>query len=122
VAILDFDVHHGNGTRACVSNTAPGKLQVPFSTPMSEGVHIYNTYQPWFDTDDDDNILFASVQGYGPKSSTRPGRWSVISPRRPASVSSAGHFVPVLHRESVSMCVSLGISCCAGWLAGWLAG
>lgn len=72
VAILDFDVHHGNGTRACVSNTAPGKLQVPFSTPMSEGVHIYNTYQPWFDTDDDDNILFASVQGYGPKSSTRP--------------------------------------------------
>lgn len=73
VALLDFDVHHGNGTRACVSNTAPGKLQVPFSTPMSEGVHIYNTYQPWFDTDDDDNILFASVQGYGPKSSTRPG-------------------------------------------------
>lgn len=75
MAILDFDVHHGNGTRACVSNTAPGKLQVPFTTPMSEGVHIYNTYQPWFDTDDDDNILFASVQGYGPKSSTRPGRW-----------------------------------------------
>jgi acetoin utilization deacetylase AcuC-like enzyme len=73
VALLDFDVHHGNGTRACVSNTAPGKLQVPFSTPMSEGVHIYNTYQPWFDTDDDDNILFASVQGYGPKSSVRPG-------------------------------------------------
>lgn len=75
VALLDFDVHHGNGTRACVSNTAPGKLQVPFSTPMSEGVHIYNTYQPWFDSDDDDNILFASVQGYGPKSSTRPGGW-----------------------------------------------
>jgi acetoin utilization deacetylase AcuC-like enzyme len=77
VALLDFDVHHGNGTRACVSNTAPGKLQVPFSTPMSEGVHIYNTYQPWFDTDDDDNILFASVQGYGPKSSARPGGCAV---------------------------------------------
>lgn len=72
VALLDFDVHHGNGTRACVSNTTPGKLSVPFSTPMSEGVHIYNTYQPWFDSDDDDNILFASVQGYGPKSSARP--------------------------------------------------
>jgi acetoin utilization deacetylase AcuC-like enzyme len=73
VALLDFDVHHGNGTRACVSNTTPGKLSVPYSTPMSEGVHIYNTYQPWFDSDDDDNILFASVQGYGPKSSARPG-------------------------------------------------
>jgi hypothetical protein len=84
VALLDFDVHHGNGTRACVSNTAPSKLQVPFSTPMSEGVHIYNTYQPWFDTDDDDNILFASVQGYGPKSSTRPGGQSSLSCTCPA--------------------------------------
>eukprot|EP00879_Flechtneria_rotunda_P013392 GHRR01013982.1.p1 GENE.GHRR01013982.1~~GHRR01013982.1.p1 ORF type:complete len:768 (+),score=320.97 GHRR01013982.1:988-3291(+) len=72
VAILDFDVHHGNGTRACVSNTAPGTLRVPFSTPLSEGVHVYHTYQPWFDVDDDDNILFASVQGYGPKSTSMP--------------------------------------------------
>eukprot|EP00775_Hariotina_reticulata_P004555 gene4555-4807_t len=72
VAILDFDVHHGNGTRACVSNTAPGTLRVPFSTPLSEGVHVYQTYQPWFDVDDDDNVLFASVQGYGPKSGSMP--------------------------------------------------
>eukprot|EP00878_Enallax_costatus_P016221 GHUV01017014.1.p1 GENE.GHUV01017014.1~~GHUV01017014.1.p1 ORF type:complete len:704 (+),score=270.00 GHUV01017014.1:1195-3306(+) len=72
VAILDFDVHHGNGTRACVSNTAPGTLRVPFSTPLSEGVHVYHTYQPWFDVDDDDNVLFASVQGYGPKAPTMP--------------------------------------------------
>jgi acetoin utilization deacetylase AcuC-like enzyme len=73
VAILDFDVHHGNGTRACVSNTAPGTLRVPFTTPMSEGVHVYHTYQPWFDVDDDDNVLFASVQGYGPKATSVPG-------------------------------------------------
>lgn len=46
---------------------------------MSEGVHIYNTYQPWFDTDDNDNILFASVQGYGPKSSTRPGEQHAVN-------------------------------------------
>ncbi|KAF6259471.1 Arginase/deacetylase [Scenedesmus sp. NREL 46B-D3] len=72
VAILDFDVHHGNGTRACVSNTAPGTLRVPFTTPLSEGVHVYHTYQPWFDVDDDDNVLFASVQGYGPKAASMP--------------------------------------------------
>jgi acetoin utilization deacetylase AcuC-like enzyme len=77
VAILDFDVHHGNGTRACVSNTAPGTLRVPFTTPLSEGVHVYHTYQPWFDVDDDDNVLFASVQGYGPKAASMPGGcWS----------------------------------------------
>jgi hypothetical protein len=35
---------------------------------MSEGVHVYNTYQPWLDVDDDKNIFFASVQGYGRKS------------------------------------------------------
>jgi hypothetical protein len=66
-------VHHGNGTRACVSNTAPGTLRVPFTTPLSEGVHVYHTYQPWFDVDDDDNVLFASVQGYGPKAASMPG-------------------------------------------------
>lgn len=63
----------GNGTRACVSNTAPSVLRVPFTTPLSEGVHVYHTFRPWFDADDDDNILFASVQGYGPKSNHRPG-------------------------------------------------
>lgn len=79
VAILDFDVHHGNGTRACVSNTAPGTLRVPFTTPLSEGVHIYHTYQPWFDVDDDDNVMFASVQGYGPKAATMPGGCSWLA-------------------------------------------
>ncbi|WIA10571.1 hypothetical protein OEZ85_010758 [Tetradesmus obliquus] len=72
VAILDFDVHHGNGTRACVSNTVPGTLRVPFTTPLSEGMHVYHTYAPWFDVDDDDNVLFASVQGYGPKAASMP--------------------------------------------------
>ncbi|KDD73695.1 histone deacetylase, partial [Helicosporidium sp. ATCC 50920] len=38
VAILDFDVHHGNGTEACVGATVPGLRTVPFATPFSEGV------------------------------------------------------------------------------------
>jgi acetoin utilization deacetylase AcuC-like enzyme/ankyrin repeat protein len=67
VAILDFDVHHGNGTEACVVGTAPRAVRVPFSTGLSEGVQVYHTWKPWRDSDDGDHVLFISVQGVGPK-------------------------------------------------------
>jgi len=67
VALLDFDVHHGNGTEACVANTAPSLAKFAFTTPYGEGVQQFPIYRPWHDTDDKDNIFFASVQGYGPK-------------------------------------------------------
>lgn len=67
VALLDFDVHHGNGTEAIVANTAPRTQRFPFSTPLSEGVVVHQTWQPWLGEDDEDNIFFASVQGYGSK-------------------------------------------------------
>ncbi|KAL6778893.1 HDA10 [Auxenochlorella protothecoides x Auxenochlorella symbiontica] len=67
VALLDFDVHHGNGTEACVVRAAPSLQRVPFSTPYSEGVQTFPVYKPWLDADDKDNIFFASVQGFGPK-------------------------------------------------------
>lgn len=67
VAILDFDVHHGNGTEACVLNTAPRTVKFPFSTPLGEGALVHHTYHPWLGVDDNENILFASVQGYGRK-------------------------------------------------------
>lgn len=38
VALLDFDVHHGNGTEACVVRAAPSLLRVPFQTPFSDGI------------------------------------------------------------------------------------
>jgi acetoin utilization deacetylase AcuC-like enzyme/ankyrin repeat protein len=67
VALLDFDVHHGNGTEACVANTAPSLAKYAFTTPYGEGVQQFPVYRPWHDIDDKDNIFFASVQGYGPK-------------------------------------------------------
>jgi acetoin utilization deacetylase AcuC-like enzyme/ankyrin repeat protein len=67
VALLDFDVHHGNGTEACVANTAPSLAKYAFTTPYGEGVQQFPAYRPWHDIDDKDNIFFASVQGYGPK-------------------------------------------------------
>jgi hypothetical protein len=36
----------------------PG-LQVPFSTPYSEGVQTFPTFKPWLDFSDKDSILFA---------------------------------------------------------------
>ena len=67
VALLDFDVHHGNGTEACVSNTTPSLAKYAFTTPYGSGVQELPVYRPWHDFDDKDNIFFASVQGYGPK-------------------------------------------------------
>ena len=68
VAILDFDVHHGNGTEACVANTAPSVAKYTFTTPYGEGYQQFPVYKPWHDiTTDKDSIFFASVQGYGPK-------------------------------------------------------
>jgi len=67
VAILDFDVHHGNGTEACVANTAPSMDTFEFATPYGKGTQTFPVYKPWCDESDKDNVFFASVQGYGPK-------------------------------------------------------
>ncbi|KAL3144011.1 hypothetical protein ABBQ32_003818 [Trebouxia sp. C0010 RCD-2024] len=77
VALLDFDVHHGNGTEACVRETAPSLRKFSFKTPFSEGSQTFPVYSPWLDTDDADNILFASVQGYGQKA---PGIGAFVYP------------------------------------------
>ncbi|KAK9865158.1 hypothetical protein WJX84_010261 [Apatococcus fuscideae] len=68
VALLDFDVHHGNGTQACVSAVMPSTITLPFKTPFSEGFQKFPYYRPWLGTEDAQNLLFASVQGYGLKS------------------------------------------------------
>ncbi|GAB4814038.1 hypothetical protein N2152v2_001084 [Parachlorella kessleri] len=67
VAILDFDVHHGNGTEACVAATIPSVRSFKVQTPYSEGMQAFPVYRPWLGAEDRDNIFFASVQGYGPK-------------------------------------------------------
>jgi acetoin utilization deacetylase AcuC-like enzyme len=74
VAIIDFDVHHGNGTEALVANTAPSAPKVKISTPWSSGEITTNTCKPWMDPDTDkDEIFFASVHGYGRMSNFYPG-------------------------------------------------
>ena len=59
VALLDFDVHHGNGTQACVGGTVPSLATYAFQTPLSSGSQVFPLYKPWRDFDDAENILFA---------------------------------------------------------------
>ncbi|KAK9837158.1 hypothetical protein WJX81_006872 [Elliptochloris bilobata] len=75
VALLDFDVHHGNGTQACVGGAVPGVAKYSFKTPTSEGVQTFPVFRPWLDFDDADNILFASVQGYGRRTAAPTDGW-----------------------------------------------
>lgn len=65
LAILDFDVHHGNGTEAILQRVLPTKKTIGFSTPYSEGTQVFPLWSPWLDDGDKDHIFFASVQGYG---------------------------------------------------------
>ena len=61
------DVHHGNGTQACVGGVAPSIARHAFVTPLSEGVQAFPTFKPWADFGDAESVFFASVQGYGHK-------------------------------------------------------
>jgi acetoin utilization deacetylase AcuC-like enzyme/ankyrin repeat protein len=67
VCILDFDVHHGNGTQACVGGLAPSTVRHSFSHPFGAGEQSFPVFRPWLDFGDAGNVLFASVQGYGKK-------------------------------------------------------
>jgi acetoin utilization deacetylase AcuC-like enzyme/ankyrin repeat protein len=65
VAIVDFDVHHGNGTEACVQAVVPQpwteSVETPTGTVSASGV----TYKPWLGPLDKERIFFASIHGYG---------------------------------------------------------
>ena len=68
VAIVDFDVHHGNGTEETI------RWLKPHVKRFNQDVDGYGfgemcvpQYKPWFGENDTDNVLFVSVHGYGPQ-------------------------------------------------------
>lgn len=71
VAILDFDVHHGNGTEAIVRNLTPQVREIEMKmvgAGMLHGSKIsFESYKPWRNDTDHENVFFASVHGYGPR-------------------------------------------------------
>jgi acetoin utilization deacetylase AcuC-like enzyme len=65
VAILDYDVHHGNGTQACVLNTKPTQRAESFAC-AGGALQITSTdYKPWLSLSDSENIFFGSIHGFG---------------------------------------------------------
>ncbi|TMW59041.1 hypothetical protein Poli38472_007186 [Pythium oligandrum] len=67
IAILDFDVHHGNGTEEIIQQLVPSTAELRYETPYGEGKHIVHQYKPWRNESDAENVFFCSVHGYGHK-------------------------------------------------------
>ena len=54
-------MHHGNGTQACLARVLPQVVQYSVSTPLSDGSLRFQTYHPWLNEEDADNIIFARL-------------------------------------------------------------
>ena len=67
VAIIDFDVHHGNGTEDIIRKLVPNVEKSLVRTPFAEGELSSVGYSPWLDETDIDDVFFASTHGYGPR-------------------------------------------------------
>lgn len=59
IAIVDIDIHHGNGTEEIVRNLRPRQTFLPL--PSSWAPQSKLSYKPWLNEDDADETLFASV-------------------------------------------------------------
>jgi len=65
VAIIDFDVHHGNGTEACVRNVKPSRKEIKLDGVFCDISVTAPNYKPWLNENDEDETFFASIHGYG---------------------------------------------------------
>jgi len=79
IAIVDFDVHHGNGTEEIVRQLVPTVEKATIRTPFAVGELGTQRYRPWLDETDINNVFFASIHGYGPRgiefANTPSGGW-----------------------------------------------
>ena len=67
IAIVDFGVHHGNGTEEIIRQLVPTVEKTVIRTPFAVGELGAPRYRPWLDETDVHNIFFASTHGYGPR-------------------------------------------------------
>jgi len=73
IAIIDFDVHHGNGTEEIIRHLVPTTEKATIRTPFAFGEMSSSTYRPWLDETDIQNVFFASTHGYGNRGFDQPG-------------------------------------------------
>ena len=117
IAIIDFDVHHGNGTEEIIRQLVPSVEKAIVRAPFAVGELTSNRYRPWLDETDINDVFFASTHGYGPRGSDFAGQCSLhsalfpISPARCLTMNSdlpelspqqAGWFYPASGKSQVS--------------------
>lgn len=73
IAIIDFDVHHGNGTEEIIRQLVPKTEKATIRTPFARGELLTSTYRPWLDETDIQNVFFASTHGFGPRGHFQSG-------------------------------------------------
>jgi acetoin utilization deacetylase AcuC-like enzyme len=73
IAIIDFDVHHGNGTEAVIRSLLPQIEKGMIRTPFATGEISTSSYRPWLDETDIQDVFFASTHGYGNRGFDQPG-------------------------------------------------
>jgi acetoin utilization deacetylase AcuC-like enzyme len=67
IAIVDFDVHHGNGTEEIIRQLVPTVETAIVKAPFAVGELASHRYRPWLDESDVNDVFFASTHGYGPR-------------------------------------------------------
>ena len=72
IAIIDFDVHHGNGTEEIIRQLTPNVEHAVIRTPFAVGGLQTSSYKPWLDESDVKEVFFASTHGYGPRDRQLP--------------------------------------------------
>ena len=79
VAIVDIDIHHGNGTEAIVRGLAePKVISIPLHFTGLSGNLEMHSYHPWLDpSSDKDNVFFASVHRFDGRFYPQSGRTGV---------------------------------------------
>jgi len=71
--IVDFDVHHGNGTEACVKNLVPSSIMHDMALPFANIMVGTDSYKPWVDGQDGENTMFVSSHGFGKRDPRHTG-------------------------------------------------
>ena len=65
VAMVDFDVHHGNGTEEVVRNLRPSRTTHSHTSPMGEVAVTSCNFKPWVSDCDEEKVFFCSIHSYG---------------------------------------------------------
>lgn len=72
IAIVDFDVHHGNGTQEIVKFLSKTLLSIKSENKFGDVTINQQIFKPWRDFDDAKNVLFVSTHVYDEE---EPGRF-----------------------------------------------